>query len=457
MATQVKTETTAPSLFEQAARTRLQTLVAESPDWLSDLRLKAMSRFETLGFPTRKLEAWKVINLRPLAGMVLTHEAPEPKVCPAALQSHLLGASERDVIRLVFVNGRLDQTRSSLLNPADGILVGSLKVALATHPDLVQKHLGHFITEENDAFAALNLALFEDGAFVYVPDNSALKPLLQLVFVSFGEDSHTNNIRNLIVLGQNAQASLVVEHLGLSEAYAVHNSVNEFILAEGAKAEATVVLSEGPHGWHLAATRSDVAQSAELNVSTMTLGGHVNRHTIQTLIKGEHAKVHLNGLDVLDKQTEIYHHTVTEHWTGNAVSDQHYKAILDDSSKSEFNSLVFVANDADGTDSHQLNQSLLLSENARVWTRPQLQINADDVKCAHGSAVGQLDETQLFYLASRGLDRALAQSLLTYGFAEDVINRINNPLVREYLNARVLGNLHSSDDQFKQQLGAFKS
>jgi Fe-S cluster assembly protein SufD len=281
---------------------------------------------------------------------------------------------------------------------------------------------------------------------------------VQLVYVNFDEERRATHPRNLFVLGQHAKVSVVVEHLGLSQAVCFNNSVNEFVLADSAQADCTLILSEGPQGWHLANTCATLQAHAKLSVSTVTFSGLVNRHSIRPIIKGEGAHVSLNGLDVLDGKSEVYHHTVAEHWVPNGVSEQLYKAILDDDSKSEFNSLVFVAKDAVGTDSHQLNKALLLSKNAHMWTRPQLQINTDDVKCAHGAAVGQLDETQLFYLASRGLDRELAQSLLTYGFAEDIIQRIANPKIRQYLDGRVLNNLHRLDTgtgaALKQQLGA---
>jgi len=242
--------------------------------------------------------------------------------------------------------------------------------------------------------------------------------------------------------------------VGLSDGAYFNNSVQEFVVDEAGQAECTIILDEAAQGWHLTATRSQLQAKAKLNLNTVTLGGQTSRHTINTLLKGEQAEANLNGLDVLCDKTEIYHHTVTEHWVPDCVSNQFYKGILDDETKSEFNGMVFVAQGANGTDSQQLNKNLLLSENARVWTRPQLQINADDVKCAHGATVGQLEKDQLFYLASRGLDRELAQGLLTYGFAEDIIQKIAASSVRRYLDGRVLNNLHRADANVKRQLGA---
>lgn len=448
--------------YQQSARALLQDrLATHSPaPWLESLRLQAMSQFETLGFPNRRQEAWKYINIRPVMAIPLgsraTANPDQTRVCPPALQRHLLEIPETDLVRLVFINGEFRPDLSITASAAAGspAIICPLHQALKDHAPLVQAALGSALPTENDALAALNTALFRDGVFIHVPDHTTFQPLVQLVYAHFGEERRTTQPRNLIVLGKQARLDLVIEHLGLSQAVCFNNSVNEFLLDDGAQANGTLVLSDGPQGWHLASSRSTLKANARLTLNTVSLSGQVNRHSIQTLLTGEGAHVHLNGLDVLDGRTETYHHTVTEHWVPNCTGDQLYKSILDDHSKSEFNSLVFVAQGADGTDSHQLNKTLMLSEDARVWTRPQLQINADDVKCAHGAAVGQLDETQLFYLASRGLSPNLAQSLLTYGFAEEIIQRIANPHVRQYLEARVLNNLHRADASLKQQLGA---
>ncbi len=440
--------------YEQTFRKRLQALLPDSPDWLQDLRLRALSRFDALGFPTRRLEAWKYINIRPLLSQSFHPHADVATVSLDDLRPHCLSHGEEDAIRLVFVNGRYSGSLSSQSDLADGLVVGSLKTAFETHPDLLQEHLSPELAQEPDAFAALNTALFEDGAFVYLPDQAEIKSLVQILFVTTpNSEPRAASLRNLFVIGSQAKVTCAVEYLGLGDAPYFNNSVQEFVMAEGAQAECTVIFNESAQGWHLSAARGTLQAGSRLNLNTVTLGGRTARHTISGLLKGEHAELNLNGLDVLCDQTEMYHHTVTEHWVPDCVSNQYYKGILDDESKSEFNGMVFVAEGANGTDSRQLNKNLLLSENARVWTRPQLQINADDVKCAHGATVGQLEKEQLFYLASRGLDRELAQGLLTYGFAEEIIQRIASPQVRRYLDAQVLNNLHRTDAAVKRQLG----
>ncbi|HEY9746116.1 MAG TPA: Fe-S cluster assembly protein SufD [Oculatellaceae cyanobacterium] len=430
----------------RAIRERLDRLTQACPDSFTDVRFQALERFEALGMPTRRLEAWKYINLRPLMSQPFCVTVPDEDVSRMALKAHWL--ADESVIRLVFVNGRFNEALSENLL---GLSVGSLKDA---EPEQVQALLSERLGEESDAFAALNTALFEDGAFISVADEQAIDSLIQVLFVTTSPEAVALHHRNIFLLGKQAKARFLVQHVGLTSAVCLNNTVSQFVLKDGAQAECTLVLAEGRNSWNLFNTRCTLGEHAALNLTTVALGGAVNRHSVSSLLQGEKAELRLNGLDVLDGRTEMYHHIVTEHWVPNAVSEQTYKGILDEESKSEFNSLVFVATGADGTDSHQLHKVLLLSDDARVWTRPQLQINADDVKCAHGAAVGQLEEEQLFYLASRGLSRGLAKSLLTYGFAEDVIQRIADPLVRQYLDVRVLDNLHGACAVFKKELGA---
>jgi Fe-S cluster assembly protein SufD len=291
-----------------------------------------------------------------------------------------------------------------------------------------------------------------------VPDGVTIEPLVHALFLTTTKSAseHASEAgaplaaypRNVIALGRNAGLNLFIEYASLdpergqaSEAGRqafLTNSVNTMALAEGAHLDATLLLDGGGPDYHLAATRARLAESATLNLTTVTVGDGTCRHAIGAQLLGERASVTLNGLDVLSDHGTAHHAIVMGHQAPNGVSDQFYKGILDDAAQSAFNGMVFVARGANGTDSRQLNKNLLLSGDARVWTRPQLQINADDVKCAHGATVGSLEPDQLFYLASRGLDRALAQSLLTFGFAGEIIERIGHPNVRKALGERVL-------------------
>lgn len=449
-----------PTAYEKQFRAQLAALVSDSPDWLQELRLKAMSRFEALGFPTRRQEAWKYINLRPLLETGFEPYAHPAQEVPmgddnqwlSALQG-MTGQAGEAVCRLTFVNGRFAARMSSMEALPQGLVVDHLQAACQTHPERIENLLGQYLAEEPDPFFALNTALFEDGALVCVDDGIDPKALVHLVFISTGDNQpRAAYPRNLFVVGKNAKLNVVLHFLGSKERPYFNDAVHEFVLEDGADVQCTAIQNEGPNAWHLGVTKATFGKNARLNYSTISLGGQVCRHSMRVLLQGEGAECRLNGLDVLKGKSEVYHHTVMEHWVPNCVSDQYYKGILDDSARSEFNGLVFVAKNAVGTDSLQMNKNLVLSDNARVWTRPQLQINADDVKCAHGATVGQLEKEQLFYLASRGLDPELAEAVLTYGFAEEIIQRVTHPIVRKFLDARVLRNLYSRDSALVRQM-----
>ncbi len=455
--------------FENACREQLQTVTAKGPDWLNDLRLQAMSRFDALGLPTRRLEAWKYINLRSVLSHPLTFQNAAMPLSSVTLNSVRLPLANdaESLVQIVFHRGTFQPHLSDLSALPQGVKLISL-AHLVDSPEEMNRLTGAeraliassaSVSVDDDAFSLLNTALFEDGLLISVPDSITVAPLIRILYVLSGEtDSVMLNPRHLIALGQNAKASLSIETVSIAavepSAASIVNCAHYYALAAGATADISVVANMDAAVTQLTASRCELADGAKLSVTTVTLGGGIVRHSLESRLNGENASLTLNGLDVLRGNTEVYHHTLTAHDLPNATSEQYYKAILDDSVKSEFNGTVHVAPGANGTDSRQLNKTLLLSPEARVWTRPQLKILADDVKCAHGATVGQLDKNQLFYLASRGIDAELAQSLLTYGFAEEIINRIESPAVRRYLDARVLDNLRTSDAGLRQELGA---
>lgn len=448
------------TLYEQTLRKRLQALLHDSPDVLRAFRLRAFSRFEAMGFPNRRNESWKRVNLRPLLNEAFQPNTRAVSIGAEELQTHLPEPDANEtqagepVVRLVFINGRFDRALSDLALLPPEVAADSIREVMARDPERVVSRLDAMLAEETDVFAILNMALFEDGLFLHVPEETRVEPLIQVVHITAGGGGPCAAYpHHCVILDSHAEARLMLTHIDLSSESVYFNGVVQgFSLAEGAKAECVLVFEEGETGWNLSASRASLAKNSRLELHTVTLGGAVIRHSIHTGLLDDHAEVCLNGLDVLCGKTNVHHATVTEHAAPNCVSAQFYKGILEDESVSEFNGKVIVAKGADGTDSQQLNKNLLLSENARVWTRPQLQIGADDVKCAHGATVGQLEKEQLFYLASRGLEPELAKALLIYGFAEEIIARISGRSVRKYLDQKVLTNLHP-DERLTRQLG----
>jgi Fe-S cluster assembly protein SufD len=298
---------------------------------------------------------------------------------------------------------------------------------------------------------ALNTALFENGALVSVPNNTVSDELVQLLFINTnpghasGDAPHASYPRNLFVVGKNARLNLLIQHIGAGDQTYLSNCVQELVVDEGGEINVTLLQNENAQGWHFTGTRAFLQKNATASLNTISLGGKISRQSVRVLLRGEGATCHLNGLNVLKDSTEVFHNTVIEHWEPRCVSRQFYKGIVDDDTKSEFNGTIFVAPEAQQTDSEQMNRNLVLSDNARVYSRPQLEINADDVKCAHGATVGQLEDEQIFYLASRGIDAQTAESVLTYGFAEEIIQRVPQPEVRHYINGLAFKNLHQAN------------
>ncbi len=463
-----QTITLAELPYERAVRHRFQGFCDTDAPALSAWRREAFARFERLGMPTRRSEAWKAFNLRTLLNQAVQPMADVPVAAITEDIAAYFPVAAADALRLTFINGRYQANLSSANLESHGLYVESLADVLKSEANSPQQvalfqQLSTALAQEEDVFAALTATLLESGVCIRVAEGVTVAAPVQALFLTTpavyaNAAPVATYLANIVALEPNAKLNLFIQHRCLhtdgvtSETPYINHSLNTVSLAQGASLDLTVLLDEAPLAFHLAATRAELAQDASLNLTTVALGDSTARHAINTQLLGERTSVTLNGLDVLKGRGASHHHIVMGHQAPNAESDQFYKAVLDDAAQSSFNGLVFVAVGADGTDSKQLNKNLLLSNEARAWTRPQLQINADDVKCAHGATVGSLEPDQLFYLASRGFDRALAQSLLTFGFAEEVIDRVNNVDVRRYLAQQALDTLQEAANPLRQEL-----
>lgn len=454
-----QTPTGVPVNYEQAIRGAIALSQPGEPDWLPALRNKAWSRFGELGLPNPRQEAWKYLPLQSLLSTpfqnqssihMINKNALEGQYRPAMdlnLEAHYLDHANR----LIFTNGNRVPHLSVMSGFPDGVLATDLKSALIKNPNVLEPLLAKTISSDVNPFVVINTALFEDGFVLVVPDNVQLEKPIQIIYHTDNGENEPLAVypRHLISLGKNSSATVVVQFVGGGSSRYFNNLVQELLIADDAKLDMSVIQLETPHAWHLAGTRAWLNNHSKLEMHSITLGGHISRHGIRATFQGENAECVLNGLNVLRQASEVYCHTLLDHAKPNNVSQQLYKSILDDATKSEFHGQVHVAPDANGTDSKQLNKNLILSENARAYTRPQLQISADDVKCAHGATVGQLEPEQLFYMASRGIEHELAECLLTYGFAEDVILKLQLPALQTYLNNLLLQQL----DQHQNPLG----
>ncbi len=412
-----------------------RSLNGDSKSNLHDLRKHAMERFRELGFPTTKHEEWRFTNVAPMAKV---NFMPVPEYDRS-------GVTKSDVERLsfgttnvlVFINGHFSKEFSNVGALPSGVVMGSLSTALQMNGGVVNRHLGSYAAYTDDAFVALNTAFIQDGAYISIPDATTVDEPVHLLFISTGTEPSLLSPRNLILAGKNSRGSIVESYVSLSEGLHLTNVVTEIVAGEGSVLEHDKLQNENSNAYHVAATHVAQAARSTLTSNSIVLGGAIVRNNLRSSLDAEGSECTLNGLSLATGMQLIDNHTSIDHAKPRCSSHELYKAILDGKSRGVFNGKIFVRKDAQKTDAKQTNKTLLLSDDATIDTKPQLEIFADDVKCTHGATVGQLDEDQVFYLRSRGLDEMAARDILTLAFASEVVNRVHVKALREKLEALV--------------------
>jgi Fe-S cluster assembly protein SufD len=423
-----------------AFRVFIDTRAAHEPAWLRLLREKSFAEFEAVGFPTVKDEDWKYTNVSSIAKQDF---APVFQPGTRASVDNLRYEETREST-LVFVNGFFDKGLSALQALSSARIL-SFAEALASKEfePVVREHFEN-ITGDQDGFAALNRA-FAEGLLIVIPANTKIQAPIHLAFVI--DQTKTETVvafpRVLIAAGVNSSATIVESYAGLKDGKYLTNSVIDLTVTDGAHIQHYKVQREAPEAFHIASTTAALGANANYDTTTINFGALLSRHGIEVLMDHEGAQCSVDGLYMVDGNQHTDTHSVIDHRQPRCASHQLYKGILDGQSRAVFNGKVFVRHGAQQTDAKQTNKNLLLSPEARVDTKPQLEIFADDVKCAHGAAVGQLDQEELFYLESRGIRSTLARNLLTYGFAEEVIEKIKIDSIKRELDEAVLHRLRS--------------
>ncbi len=407
-----------------------------APAWLRNLRAAALARFVELGFPTTREEDWRFTSVEPIAAAAFGTAAARD-VAGSAIAPGPFGA----VARLVFVNGRYSPRHSVVGSLPAGVRVASLASAVrGEDAALVEAHLGGYAAPATNAFAALNTAFLDDGALVHVARGVDLDAPLELVFLSAAATPSVSHPRCLVVMEQGARASLVERYGGDGPSYWT-NAVTDVILGDDAHLELVRLQQEAPGAFHVATTCSRQGRNSELRLHPMVFGATLARHDITNVLDGAGAELVLNGLYLLGGRQHADHHTVIDHARPDCQSHEFFNGVLDGHARGVFNGRIVVRPGAQRTDSKQTNHNLVLSEDARADSQPQLEIYADDVKCTHGATLGPLDPKELFYLQSRGLAPAEAQALLTYGFGGEILARLRHPGLRAALDELVRARL----------------
>jgi Fe-S cluster assembly protein SufD len=417
----------------------------DQPKWLRPLRKAGLACFAELGFPKLSDEDWRFTNVAPIAKLPFTL-APEAAVNGA--ESRAINDSVFAGLaghRLVFVNGFFSTKLSSIKPVSGGARIENLSAALAKDSGFIEKHLGKYAHTANNTFAALNQALFSDGAFIFVPKGVAVAEPVQLIYISSAKNSGETILpRNLIIAEANSKLTVVESYISIANVAYFTNAVTEILAGDNAAVEHIKLQDEAVDAFHIATIAGEFGRASNVTVHSFALGAKLSRTNIRTKLAGEGLECILNGLYLTRGEQLADHHMIVEHAQPHCASHEYFNGILDDKSKGVFHGRIYVHPIAQKTDAKQTNKNLLLSDDATADTKPQLEIYADDVKCTHGATIGQLNAESIFYLRSRGLGTETARRMLIHAFAGEIIERIKCEPAREVVDKLVWNRLEAN-------------
>jgi Fe-S cluster assembly protein SufD len=422
-----------PKATSVAALDAFAGMVAkESAPWLRTIRGQASIKAEELGIPAIQEEEWKFTNMAPLLQLQLEPAAnSSPDLAPEDIARFSYGL---DCYRMVFVDGRFSAELSSLPKERGDLQLGSLADQIKSNSPDVAKHLTAHACFDTNFFTALNTAFFQDGAFISIAAGKTADKPVHLLFVGASEQSGATSFpRSLILAGAGADLKVIESHVSLADAPRLTSAVTELVLAPNARVEHCKIQQDSERAFHVATVQAVLAKDSRWLSHSIALGARIARNQVQALFDAEGAEAILNGLYLGHGEQLIDHHTVVDHAQPRCESHEFYHGILADRAHGVFNGKIFVRQDAQKTNAKQTNRNLLLSDNAVIDTKPQLEIFADDVKCTHGAAIGQLSDEAMFYLRARGIGAEHARRMLIQAFASDVVERIGIEAVRAEL------------------------
>ncbi|MFN2531823.1 MAG: Fe-S cluster assembly protein SufD [Pyrinomonadaceae bacterium] len=428
---------------ENGYQSAFRTMRDERPSarWVELVRESAMDRFQALGFPSVTEEEWRYTNLAQLVKSQFEPAVRESEAIDASAFSYpeTIGA------HIVLVDGFYREELSAAAGLADVVVIDLFQaIADGRYGKLVREYLARNAGYHDNGLAALNTAFLQSGVLILVPKNVKIDSPIQITCIANGRRAEAANFpRALVVMEQNSSATFVERYASVGQKQYFTNSVVEVVVKDGACLDHYRLQQESADAFHVGMTAVELGRTSSYTATSITLGARLSRHDIRVMMDHEGANCHVDGLYVVGSNQHADTHSVIDHKQPYCSSRQLYKGILDGNGRAVFNGKIFVRHGAVKTDAIQTNKNLLLSQSARVDTKPQLEIFADDVKCAHGAAVGQLDEDELFYLKTRGINPELARNLLTYGFAEEVIEKIAVESIKAELNEAVLHRLHA--------------
>lgn len=394
-------------------------------EYVQQLQEESIEQFKRLGIPSTKDEYYKYTAVdRQLRRGYHQHFTPvEVEVAAEELSEALIPDLNAHVI--VLVNGRYDAELSSVEAAADEVLIDNLAHAAENYPKLFNRHFGRYADPTQESFIALNTAFARDGLFVYVPSGTIAKKPIHVIHLVRSDEPRLLQPRNLIVVGQSSEVDLIESFRTLDDTESFTNGVTEIVVDENAHVDHYVLQLEGPGGSQVYTTQVDQQDNSTFSTNTFTLNGTFTRNNLNIVVDGENCETNLYGLCLAKGSQHVDNHTIVDHAQPHCASNELYRSILDDESTGVFNGRVLVREDSQKIDAFQSNKTILLTAEASIDTKPELEIYADDVECSHGATIGQLDDEALFYLRSRGVPEHRAKVLLLYAFASDVVDNID--------------------------------
>lgn len=404
------------------------------------IRKDAIEVFQRLDFPTLKNEEWKYTSVSPILNYGFT---PEMKSDDNIDSIHINDFKIKglDSHTIVLLNGKFRQDLSSTKDLHAGTIISGFGKALKENNLIIKDYFNKYLKNEN-GFVALNTAYSYDGVFIFIPDNVVIENPIQIINLTGSDNEQVlSQPRNLIIAGKNSSASIIDTYFSTSKNETFTNNITEIFAGEGSNVKFIKIQNENDKSYHISRTQAEQKRNSVYTTYTITTGGSLVRNDNNVLLNDEGCETHFFGLYLTDGKQHVDNHTLIDHVKPHCVSNELYKGVLNDSSTGVFNGKVYVRPDAQKTNAYQSNKNILLTKEASVDTKPQLEIYADDVRCTHGATVGQLDDESVFYLRSRGIPKEEAIRVLIRAFADDIFENISSEPLHEHIQKLIFEKL----------------
>ncbi|MCX7736244.1 MAG: Fe-S cluster assembly protein SufD [Candidatus Kapabacteria bacterium] len=426
-----------------------QSLNGEKNSYLFSLREKSIKIFHELGIPTLKNEEWKYTKLNFLNNIdfEISNSAPHSFPENFKISDYYIENFEGDV--LVFINGFFEKKYSRIINTEENLVVTNLNEAKEKYSNILENYLTKYTDESNNPFTALNTALANDGAVIILPKNFEKELPIHLLFINIPLQSNLiTNSRNLIIVDSNSKAQFIETSYSWGDLASFHNTVSELYLKQNSEVEYYKFQNDSHSAYYIGSTQIHQEKDSRLFSTTISLAGKFIRNNLNSILDGENSEAHFNGLYFIGNEDFVDNHTLVDHAKPHCNSNENYKGIIDGKATAVFNGKIMVRPFAQKTNAYQSNKNILLSEDATINTKPQLEIFADDVKCSHGATSGYLDRDAIFYFRARGIDEKIAQSYLLNSFSSDIIETVKIDALRDLIKSEIAKKLSMNELYF---------